>query len=48
DRIVAECARLLDDPAAFEQMQRAHNPYGDGLASKRICDALAAAHGVGS
>ena len=47
DRIVAECARLLDDPAAFEQMQRA-TTLRDGLASKRICDALAAAHGVGS
>ena len=44
-RIVDECARLLDDPEAFDEMRRAHNPYGDGLASGRIADALAAALG---
>ena len=36
DRIVAECARLLDDPAAYQAIARAHNPYGDGHASERI------------
>lgn len=46
-RIVAECARLLDDPEAFDQMRRAHNPYGDGRASGRICDTLAGALGSG-
>ena len=45
DRIVAECSRLLDDAEAFDEMRRAHNPYGDGLASGRIADALAAALG---
>ena len=40
DTIVAECERLLTDPDAFEAMQRAHNPYGDGLASQRIADAI--------
>lgn len=45
DRIVSECARLLDDAAAFDEMRRAHNPYGDGLASGRIADALAATLG---
>ncbi|MFM8331125.1 MAG: non-hydrolyzing UDP-N-acetylglucosamine 2-epimerase [Candidatus Methylumidiphilus sp.] len=39
-KIVAEAARLLDDPAAYESMARAHNPYGDGLASQRILDIL--------
>jgi UDP-N-acetylglucosamine 2-epimerase len=36
ERIVAEAARLLDDAAAYAEMSRAHNPYGDGLASARI------------
>ncbi len=28
--------RLLDDPARYAVMSRAHNPYGDGQASQRI------------
>lgn len=40
DLIVSEVTRLLDDPAAYESMARAHNPYGDGLASGRIRDAI--------
>jgi UDP-N-acetylglucosamine 2-epimerase (non-hydrolysing) len=43
DRIVAEASRLLDDRAAYEAMARAHNPFGDGRSSRRICDLLAAA-----
>ncbi len=39
-RIVSEAARLLDDPEAYAAMSRAHNPYGDGLASSRIIDAI--------
>ena len=35
-RIVEETVRLLDDPAAYETMSRAHNPYGDGQACMRI------------
>ncbi|MBQ6266610.1 MAG: UDP-N-acetylglucosamine 2-epimerase (non-hydrolyzing) [Clostridia bacterium] len=31
---------LLDDPAAYEQMSKASNPYGDGNASIRIADVL--------
>jgi UDP-N-acetylglucosamine 2-epimerase (non-hydrolysing) len=38
DRIVAEATRLLDDPVAYHEMSRAHNPYGDGLASRRIVE----------
>jgi UDP-N-acetylglucosamine 2-epimerase (non-hydrolysing) len=39
--IITEAERLLTDPAAYEAMHRAHNPYGDGRASARIADALA-------
>lgn len=39
-RIVAEANRLLDTPAAYEAMSRAHNPYGDGMAALRIRDVL--------
>lgn len=31
---------LLEDEAAYESMSRASNPYGDGLACKRIADIL--------
>jgi len=36
DRIVREATVLLDDRAAYDQMSRVHNPYGDGRASARI------------
>jgi UDP-N-acetylglucosamine 2-epimerase len=39
-RIVEETERLLRDPAAYEAMARAHNPYGDGRASERIMQVL--------
>lgn len=39
--IFAETSRLLDDPVAYEAMARAHNPYGDGEASRRIANLLA-------
>ena len=32
--------RLLDDPALYEAMKKAKNPYGDGKASVRIADIL--------
>lgn len=31
---------LLEDPAAYAQMAHASNPYGDGLACRRIADIL--------
>lgn len=31
---------LLESPAAYEKMAQASNPYGDGMASVRICDVL--------
>ena len=40
DLIVRETSKLLDNPEAYYAMSRAHNPYGDGLASKRIRDAV--------
>lgn len=40
DLIVAEITRLLDDPDAHGAMSRAHNPYGDGHAARRIVDFL--------
>jgi len=40
DLIVREASTLLDDDAAYDSMARAHNPYGDGIASQRIRDAL--------
>lgn len=32
--------RLLTDQEAYQYMSKASNPYGDGLASKRIADAI--------
>ncbi len=32
--------QLLDEPAEYEKMSRASNPYGDGLACQRIADVL--------
>jgi len=31
---------LLNDKKHYQKMSRAHNPYGDGLACKRIVDVL--------
>jgi UDP-N-acetylglucosamine 2-epimerase (non-hydrolysing) len=42
DRIVSEATRLLDDEAESRRMARIHNPYGDGRASGRIRQAIAA------
>jgi UDP-N-acetylglucosamine 2-epimerase (non-hydrolysing) len=39
-RIVREMGRLLDEPAAYDAMARAHNPFGDGHAARRIADLL--------
>ena len=39
-RIIAGVARLLEDAAHYQAMARAHNPYGDGQACKRIVDVL--------
>lgn len=36
--IVSEVQELLDDTHIYQRMSAAHNPYGDGKASKRIVD----------
>ncbi len=41
-RIFEAAARLLTDPAAYQRMANAVNPYGDGRASARIAEALLA------
>lgn len=40
DLIVSEATTLLDNPAAYEAMSFAHNPYGDGRAAVRILDRI--------
>ncbi len=40
ERIVREAGRLLRDPAAYETMASAPNPFGDGHAAERIVQAL--------
>lgn len=36
EKIVGEVSELLDNPASYERMSKAVNPYGDGLACSRI------------
>lgn len=38
--IIKITQNLLDDPAAYDSMAHAVNPYGDGKTSERICDAI--------
>ena len=40
DTIVNELSRLLDEPASYELMSKAVNPYGDGKACGRIVERL--------
>ena len=40
DAIVQNASQLLDDQQAYNAMSHAVNPYGDGLASKRIAEKL--------
>lgn len=47
-RILAESLRLVDDQDHYNKMAGAKNPYGDGLASKRIADALLYHFGISS
>lgn len=42
NRVVEETTRLLEDPAAYEKMARAANPYGNGHAAENILQALMA------
>ena len=38
--ILTEAERLLNDPQAYAAMSQAANPFGDGLASRRIAEVL--------
>lgn len=40
ENIINEASVLLSDNSEYLKMLKAHNPYGDGLAGKRIIDAL--------
>src|SRR5690606_28435026 len=40
DAICANLSSLLNDGQAYTVMSRAHNPYGDGEACKRIVESL--------
>lgn len=40
DNIVRSVSELIDDPAAYQRMSEAVNPYGDGFAAERICEAI--------
>lgn len=39
-KIIQEIQCLLDDENAYQLMSKAHNPYGDGFACKRIIKAI--------
>jgi UDP-N-acetylglucosamine 2-epimerase (non-hydrolysing) len=38
DLIISKALDLLNNEESFVKMSKLHNPYGDGLASKRIVD----------
>ncbi|HEY9578102.1 MAG TPA: UDP-N-acetylglucosamine 2-epimerase, partial [Pseudobacillus sp.] len=40
DTIYQLATELLNDEAEYEKMAKASNPYGDGEASRRICEAI--------
>jgi len=40
DLIVSEANQLLDNEGTYQDMSRAHNPYGDGMASPRILERI--------
>lgn len=40
NKIISNITKLLNDNELYEQMRRSHNPYGDGLASRRIAKEL--------
>ena len=45
DAIFNNVSALLDSPEAYEKMSKAVNPYGDGLACKRIVEVLRKEYG---
>jgi len=47
DVIVTEVSRLLSNPVEYDAMARSVNPYGDGLASGRVVQAIENYFGLG-
>lgn len=45
-RIVTEVSQLIDDPAVYQAMSQAVNPYGDGQACERIVRIIGGEQGV--
>lgn len=41
ESIVSACLQLLQESTVYDKMSRAHNPYGDGKSSERICTFIA-------
>jgi UDP-N-acetylglucosamine 2-epimerase (non-hydrolysing) len=39
-RIVSETSRLIENKSVYQKMSKAHNPYGDGKACKRVLNFL--------
>ncbi|MCM3788824.1 UDP-N-acetylglucosamine 2-epimerase (non-hydrolyzing) [Domibacillus indicus] len=46
ETIYSLASELLTDQQAYDKMSKASNPYGDGEASRRICDAIRYYFGV--
>ncbi|MBT8236288.1 MAG: UDP-N-acetylglucosamine 2-epimerase (non-hydrolyzing) [Bacteroidia bacterium] len=42
EKIISEANELIRNPDRYKEMSARHNPYGDGLASKRILDFISA------
>jgi len=40
ENIISEVTRLLEDKIGYEQMSKAHNPYGDGKACEKIINII--------
>lgn len=40
EKIITEVVNLLDNSSAYDDMSRAHNPYGDGTAAIKIRDII--------
>ena len=47
NKIITEAKKLLDSEDDYRSMSFAHNPYGDGQASKRIVQAIRTVHDLG-
>jgi len=42
ERIVTNVSELIENKISYKKMSHAHNPYGDGMACRRIIDTLGA------